>query len=165
MNLNASPPLTRPEVFMQPLTRNFLRARKPWALALLALGGLFLGSSRSPRVMAAESRRLSLEERVDCQQRLERVDWQYRIWPKENPHPKPALDELMPRSLIRAKVEDDLRKSQALAAIWGRPLSAAQLQREMIRMARDSKQPARLRAQWDALGNDSFLIAECVARP
>ena len=35
----------------------------------------------------------------------------------------------------------------------------------MDRMAQDTKQPEVLRELFDALGNDPFLIAECLARP
>ena len=45
------------------------------------------------------------------------------------------------------------------------PITADQLQAEMERMARDTKQPEVLRELFDALGNDPFVIAECLARP
>ena len=35
----------------------------------------------------------------------------------------------------------------------------------MERMARDTKQPEVLHELFDALGNDPFVIAECLARP
>src|SRR5437660_7603480 len=35
----------------------------------------------------------------------------------------------------------------------------------MDRMARDTKQPEVLRELFEALGNDSFVIAECLVRP
>ena len=35
----------------------------------------------------------------------------------------------------------------------------------MDRMARDTKQPEVLRELFEALGNDPFVIAECLARP
>src|SRR5206468_12649582 len=39
------------------------------------------------------------------------------------------------------------------------------LQAEMERMAQHSKQPEVLRELFAALGNDPFVIAECLARP
>ncbi len=71
----------------------------------------------------------------------------------------------MPDSALRAKVEDDLRKSEALRVYWQRPITEAQLQSEMERMARQTKQPAVLAELWEALGNDPYVIAECLARP
>ena len=35
----------------------------------------------------------------------------------------------------------------------------------MDRMARDTKQPEVLRELFEALGNDPFVIAECLAKP
>jgi hypothetical protein len=66
---------------------------------------------------------------------------------------------------LEKKVADYLRKSQALADHWQRPLSAEQLQAEMDRMAQHTKQPEVLRELFAALGNDPFVIAECLARP
>ena len=48
---------------------------------------------------------------------------------------------------------------------WQRPITAEQLQAEMDRMARDTKQPEVLRELFEALGNDPAVIAECLARP
>jgi hypothetical protein len=87
----------------------------------------------------------SLEERVAYQRAIEEVYWRHRLWPKENPQPKPSLDELMPESVIRAKVEDSLRQSQALEVYWQRPMTGEQLQAEMERMAHRTKQPEVLR--------------------
>ncbi len=86
-------------------------------------------------------RTLSLEDRVAYQAAIEDVYWRHRMWPTENPQPKPALEQVMPLSTIRAKVEDYLRKSQALEVYWHRPITGAQLQAEMDRMARETKQP------------------------
>ena len=48
---------------------------------------------------------------------------------------------------------------------WQRPITADQLQAEMDRMAQHTKQPEILRELFAALGNDPFVIAECLARP
>ena len=70
----------------------------------------------------------------------------------------------MPDAAIRAKVEDYLKKSNALEVWWQRPITSAQLQSEMERMARASHQPEVLRELFSALGNDPMRIAECLAR-
>src|SRR5207245_413056 len=71
----------------------------------------------------------------------------------------------MSAAQIEKKVEDYLRDSQALEAYSQKPMAPEQLQAEMERMARDTKQPEVLRELFEALGNDPFVIAECLARP
>ena len=83
----------------------------------------------------------------------------------ERPDPKPSLDAVMSQAQIEKKVEDYLRNSQALEDYWQRPITADQLQTEMERMASHTKQPEVLRELFEALGNDPFVIAECLARP
>jgi len=140
-------------------------------LALLVTLGLALTFAlRSSRASAAganlnAARQLAFAERVACQRAIEEVYWRGRIWPAANPQPKPSLDAVMPPSEIEAKVADYLRKSQALEDYWQRPISAEQLQAEMDRMARETKQPAKLRDLHRALGDDPFVVAECLARP
>src|SRR5205807_1279875 len=46
-----------------------------------------------------------------------------------------------------------------------RPVTAEQLQAEMDRMAQNTRQPEVLHELFNALGNDPFVIAECLARP
>ena len=108
---------------------------------------------------------LSLADRVAYQRAIEEVYWRHRIWPKERPDPKPSLAEMMPPAQIEQKVEDYLRTSQALEDYWQQPVSAEQLQAEMERMAEHTQQPEVLRELFAALGNDPFIIAECLARP
>ena len=84
---------------------------------------------------------------------------------KERPDPKPSLDAVMSQAQLEKKVTDYLRNSQALEDYWKRPLTAEQLQAEMSRMAQHTKQPDVLRELFEALGNDPFVIAECLARP
>jgi hypothetical protein len=111
------------------------------------------------------NRALTFEERVSYQRTIEEVYWRHRIWPKERPDPKPALDAVMSQAQLEKKVTDYLRNSQALEDYWQRPITAEQLQAEMDRMAKHTKQPEVLRELFEALGNDSFVIAECLARP
>jgi hypothetical protein len=103
--------------------------------------------------------------RVAYQRAIEEVYWRHRIWPKENPDPKPPLDAVMSQAQLEKKVEEYLRKSQALEDYWRRPITAEELQAEMERMARYTRQPDILRELFEALGNDPFIIAECLARP
>jgi hypothetical protein len=71
----------------------------------------------------------------------------------------------MPSAQLEKKVAEYLRNSQALEDYWKEPLTAEQLQAEMERMAQHTKQPDVLRELFAALGNDPFVIAECLARP
>jgi len=108
---------------------------------------------------------LTLADRVAYQRAIEEVYWRHRLWPKERPDPKPSLDQVMPSAQLEKKVEDYLRNSEALEDYWQQPLSAERLQAEMERMAQHTKQPEVLRELFAALGNDPFVIAECLARP
>ena len=112
----------------------------------------------------AVARDLTLEDRIKAQEAIERVYWEHRLWPRENRGPKPPLEAVLSPAQIRARVEDYLRKSIALEEIWGRPISASQLQAEMERMAARTQSPEVLRQIFAALGNDPFLIAETLAR-
>ena len=135
--------------------------RRTYRLILVALAALSL-STRD--VAAASSRSLTLDERVAAQRAIEEVYWRHRIWPKDNPDPKPSLDAVMPESAIRAKVEDYLLKSDALEKVWGRPIKIAELQAEIDRMATHTRSGEVLREIFDGLGNDPVVIAETLAR-
>jgi len=113
----------------------------------------------------ASQRTLTFQERVSYQRAIEDVYWRHRIWPKENPGPKPSLDAVVSPAQLEKKVADYLRKSQALEEYWQRPITAEQLQAEMERIAKHTKKPEVLKELFEALGNDPFVIAECLARP
>jgi hypothetical protein len=115
--------------------------------------------------LEGSQRNLTFAERVAYQRIIEDVYWRHRIWPKERPDPKPSLDAVMSQAQLETKVADYVGKSQALADYWQQPITADQLQAEMDRMAQHTKQPEVLRELFAALGNDPFVIAECLARP
>src|SRR6266704_2962589 len=153
-----------------PSTRAHLLRGAFYLLVLLA-GTLMMPSFRpEAKAKAANSAvaGLTFAERLAYQRAIEEVYWRHRIWPRnggENAEPKPSLDAVMSRAKLETKVEDYLRNSQALDDYWQRPITTEQLQAEMDRMARDTKQPDVLRELFSALGNDPFVIAECLARP
>ena len=122
--------------------------------------GLAFPHSQAPSNAAQRS--LTFEERVSYQRAIEDAYWRHRIWPKENSSPKPSLDAVMSQAKIETKVAEYLRKSQALADYWQRPITAEQLQAEMDRMAKHTKQPEVLQELFEALGNDPFVIAEAM---
>jgi N-acetylneuraminic acid mutarotase len=116
----------------------------------------------------SQLRQLSFADRVAYQRAIEEVYWHHRIWPRgggERPDPKPSLDAVMSQAAIEQKVQDYLRNSELLEEEWQKPLTPEQLQAEIDRMAQHSKQPEVLRELFAALGNDPFVIAECLARP
>jgi hypothetical protein len=108
---------------------------------------------------------LTFAQRVSYQRAIEEVYWRHRIWPKGNPDSKPSLDAVFPRAQLERKVQDYLHKSQTVEDHWQCPITAEQLQVEMNRMAQHTRQPEVLRELFSALGNDPFIIAECLARP
>src|SRR5436309_47416 len=134
------------------------------AAAGLTSSGTLLALSQH-QVPGRAQRTLTLEERVSYQRAIEEVYWHHRIWPKENADPKPSLDAVMSQAQLEKKVKDYLRNSQALEDYWQRPITSQQLQAELDRMARHTKQPEVLQELFEALGNDPFVIAECLARP
>src|SRR5215475_6083767 len=118
-----------------------------------------------PASATQNNRSLSFAERVAYQRAIEDVYWRHRIWPNTNTGPKPSLDAVMSQAQLEKKVTEYLRNSQALEDHWQRPITGEQLQTEMERIAQRTKQPEVLRELFDALGNDPFVIAECLARP
>src|SRR6266480_1122493 len=133
----------------------------PFALAKRSFDGRTTPATPSKQT----PRTLTFADRVAYQRAIEEVYWQHRIWPKANAGPKPPLDKVISQAEIEKKVEDYLRNSQALEDYWQRPITPDQLQAEMERMASHTKQPGVLREIFAALGNDPFVIAECLARP
>src|SRR5881396_2930026 len=149
-------------LFLNP--RGFLTLLLCMAACSIATGTL-LAFFHSEAPTKIPGRTLTFAQRVAYQRAIEDVYWRHRIWPRERPDPKPSLDAVMSQAQLEKKVTDYLHKSQALEDYWERPISAEQLQAEMDRMATHSKQPEVLRELFAVLGNDPFVIAECLARP
>jgi hypothetical protein len=129
------------------------------------LSGALLAFFRSEAPTKVPHAALTFAERVAYQRAIEEVYWRHRIWPKENAGSKPPLEKVMSQAQMEKKVEEYLRNSQALEDYWQRPITPDQLQAEMERLASHTKQPGVLREIFVALGNDPFVIAECLARP
>jgi N-acetylneuraminic acid mutarotase len=110
-------------------------------------------------------RTLTFAERAAYQYAIEAVNWRHRIWPKENPGPKPSLDAIVSQRQIEQKVEEYLGKAQLVADRRGRPITPSELQTEMERMAHHTRRPEVLGDLFEALGNDPFVIAECLVKP
>jgi hypothetical protein len=133
----------------------------PLTLLLVILGAL----SALP-VAAAEpgvAPGLSFDQRVACQSAIEEVYWRHRIWPQDNPGPKPAF--AVPRRVLVRKAEEALTMSVELAERYQAPVTPADLQAELDRMAKGSRDPRMLGEIFTALGENATLAAECLARP
>jgi N-acetylneuraminic acid mutarotase len=129
------------------------------------VGGTLLAFLHPQAPAKASQRTLTFTERVAYQRAIEEVYWRHRIWPKERPDSKPPLEAVISQAQLERKVKDYLRKSQLITDQRGSPITAEQLQAEMDRIAKHTKQPQVLRELFAALGNDPFVIAECLARP
>lgn len=70
----------------------------------------------------------SFDERLVFQRAIEDVYWRHRIWPKENPNPKPSLDAVMSQAQLENKVAGYLRDSLAVEDYSQQPITAEQLQ-------------------------------------
>ena len=88
---------------------------------IVFITGVFIGLfARAYPSETFSQRTLTFAERVAYQRAIEEVYWRHRIWPKENPDPKPSLDAVMSQAQLEKKVEDYLRDSQALEDYWQR---------------------------------------------
>lgn len=107
----------------------------------------------------------SREDRVRATRALEAVRVRHRALAADPGTPVPSIDEAFPEEIARHHVEDSLRQSAALAERFGRPVTPGDIAGELARMARDTKNPERLREYFDALGNDPVRIGEVLVRP
>ncbi|MBZ5639113.1 MAG: HYR domain-containing protein [Acidobacteriia bacterium] len=120
------------------------------ALALVAL------CLAAPSVLARD---LSFEQRVAAEEAIERVYYSHQIGATK------PFEAAVPRAVLEEKVRKYLKQSVALERYWKTPVTAEMLRREMEREARGTRMPERLQELYTALGNDAFLIQECLARP
>ncbi|HEY6802084.1 MAG TPA: Calx-beta domain-containing protein [Pyrinomonadaceae bacterium] len=103
---------------------------------------------------------LTYNDRVQQQQAVDQVYWQHTLWPEAN-GPKPAFVS----QTAALKVDDSLRKSNALTTLWRQNISGDMLQSELNRIVSHSKDPQLLGELFSSLGNDPKAIAEVIARP
>ena len=108
---------------------------------------------------------ISTDERVEARRAIEEVRWRHRIWPASNSRPKPSFEQSLPDAEIRRRVLDDLSKEKALEVHWSRVIKPREIQAELDRMARGSRNPEMLGEIFAALGNDPQRVATSLARP
>ena len=75
------------------------------------------------------------------------------------------VDARVASRAARRRVEDALRLTTALERLWGEKITRARLEAELQRMARETRDPRRLRALFAAAGRDGTRAAEALARP
>lgn len=64
------------------------------ALVLIAVVTFY--PERASHAANHKRQQLSFEDRVEAQRAIEAVYWRRRVWPTDNPQPKPPLDEVLP---------------------------------------------------------------------
>src|ERR1700680_1969092 len=118
-----------------------------------------------PSLGPAPAQAMSFEERVSCRGRVEDVYWAHRLWPQQNPEPKPPRSTVLSDAEIAQEMDASLRYEAALEQIWQSGLTAQLIQAEMDRIIRHSKQPQVLAELIQALASDPREVAECLVRP
>jgi galactose oxidase-like protein len=105
------------------------------------------------------ARELSPADRAAAQAVLDRVYHEHRI----------GIDEpfatAVAQSVAERKVRTTVELSELLASRWQTPVTAEMLRDELVRMARGTRMPGRLRELFAALGDDPVLIQESLVRP
>jgi N-acetylneuraminic acid mutarotase len=110
-------------------------------------------------VAGAWARDLTFEERVKAQEAIERVYYSHLLGTTR------SFEAAVPRGILEAKVRTYLKQSAALEKLWHTAVTADMLEREAGRMVAGSRMPERLDELFGALGNDPFVIQECLVRP
>ncbi|MET0623773.1 MAG: hypothetical protein ABW250_12385 [Pyrinomonadaceae bacterium] len=106
-----------------------------------------------------------MPSRVALQRAVDEVYWRHTVWPEAGGAAKPSFGAVVSPDATRLKVEEMLRKSDALGRLWRQEITGRMLQAEINRMARGSRNPEMLREIFSGLNDDPQLIAEAVARP
>src|SRR2546422_2330818 len=106
----------------------------------------------------AIARDLTFQERVAAQRAIERFYYSHQIGTTA------PFEEVVSDTVLENKVRTYLKQSVALEQFWRTPVTAEMLRAEMERIITDTRMPEGLQELYAALGNDRFLVAECVAR-
>ncbi len=141
-----------------------MRSKTTHAVVLSILLTVSMASLAQEEAPGAASA-LSFDQRVEAQEAIERVFWSKRIWPKDNPGPKPKFEDVMSHEEIVAKVQSAIERSSALESRTGHSIADEDLDAEIARMIVNSHDPETLKALMDGLHNDPVLLRECLAKP
>lgn len=102
---------------------------------------------------------VTFEDRLAAQTVVEQVRYGHLTGARR------PFGEVFTPEVIESRVRTYLEESAALERLWGTPVDATMLEREMRRIARASRMPERIEAIYAALGNDPVLVQECFLRP
>ena len=102
---------------------------------------------------------------VKCKITLDELKWSYNLWPKENKSPKPLFSEVVDIDEIRQSVLENLKMEAVLAKRFNFEITPVMLQHDLDRMAKNTKDPKRLKELFAVLNNNPITIAQCVSRP
>ena len=128
------------------------------ALSILIVVGTAVATEPGPRT-------LTFEDRVAAQKAIEQVYWSHRIWPKENPAPKPPLSAVMPDERDPSEgrgLSQEIERAGEAGGIGRSPASS--FKPSSIAWLAGSRDRRVLQELFDALRNDPFVIAETLAR-
>lgn len=113
----------------------------------------------------SDSMEVKVNELVRCQLDIKRLEWSYNIWPEENKQVKPNFDDVANMDQLRQMVVQNLEMEYLLLDFFGYELTPEIIQNEMDRMSLNTKDSKRLKEMFNALGNDSTRIANCIVKP
>ncbi len=102
---------------------------------------------------------MSFEERVDAQAAIDRVYHAHQIGGSL------PFERAVPRAALEEKVRAYLAKNAQLERRRDSAITPQMLERELRRMARETRMPARLKELFASLDDDPFLVQECLVRP
>ncbi len=136
---------------------------------LLKIGSFFLLLSFIVFLPSADDAngQITYQQRIDAQRAIEKVYYDQRAAYTKRTSPQTEIkpfEEKITDEILKKKVDKYMAYSGLLEHVWKRPVTAAQLQRELDRMALGTKNPDVLNALFEALNNDPKLIAETLAR-
>src|SRR5262249_20299936 len=77
-----------------------------------------------------------LDKLVAAQRAIEQVYWKHRLWPGDNPTPKPELRAVLSDTDLRAKLARSLARRTAVESALGHSITRKELQAEVQRMIR-----------------------------
>jgi len=133
--------------------------RAIYLVVLAILAGVSIAQARELSLgQRVAARELTFEQRVEAQRAIEQVYYRHQIGVTK------PFEEAVPRAVLEAKVQKVLEQTVALEVYWKTRVTDEMLGRELERMTRGSRAPDRLQELFAALGNDPFLIKECLAR-
>ncbi|MBX3725699.1 MAG: hypothetical protein KF823_07245 [Xanthomonadales bacterium] len=115
--------------------------------------------------LGAQADATQAESLADCLASVEAVYQAARIWPDENPGPRPDASAHLQRQRSQEQARDLPLMAGVLQQRYGLRITAGDVQRELDRMAQQSVAPDRLAALFAALDDDPQRAARCLAWP